>query len=190
MKELHRRSFVQLALSSIPFAVFGAAPTQGVPRSAVPVVRSGEDREGGPPKRSGTTTYKVLTQDTGGGLFVLEQLHKTIGGPHRHLHHEQDELFYVVAGEYVFEIGSERFRLKSGDSVLGPRGIPHAYLFVGDTPGRLLIAYTPAGKMEAFFRRSAPPLAADATPQEVTARTAAAYADYGMQYLGPPLVIE
>ncbi len=47
--------------------------------------------------------------------------------PRRHLHHSEEEWFYVIQGDYIFEIGTERFRLTSGDSVLGPRATyPHA----------------------------------------------------------------
>jgi uncharacterized cupin superfamily protein len=69
------------------------------------------------------------------------------------LHHNEDEWFYAIEGEYIVEVGSERFRLKSGDSILGPREVPHVWAFVGDTPGKMLIvSLAPANKMEAFFR--------------------------------------
>jgi quercetin dioxygenase-like cupin family protein len=158
-------------------------------------VGAGEDREGVPPRgRLGATTFKVLTHETQGGLFVMEQLHRSKGaGPDRHLHHEQDELFFVIEGEYIAEIGSQRFHLTAGDSVLGPRGTPHAYVFVGSTPGRMLISYAPAGKMEAYFRHfSAPGRAAPTDPssEAMMKWKLADYAEYGMQYLGPPLTIE
>jgi mannose-6-phosphate isomerase-like protein (cupin superfamily) len=187
MQKLGRRTFLQLVTSSLPLAALGAAPTASM---ASPVVIAGQDREGVPPRgRLGRTTFKVLTKETGGGLFVIEQLDRTKAGPDLHLHHEQDEQFYVIEGEYVFEIGTERFRLKSGDSVLGPRGVPHAYLFVGASIGRLLISYAPAGKMEAFFSQSsaARPASADMSPEAIAGRRTAMYADYGMKYLGPPL---
>lgn len=194
MNKLDRRSFLQQALASISLPLLGAAPLSAAAASAVRVA-SGEDREGVPPRgQRGGTTFKVLTHETNGGLFVMEQLHKSKGmGPDRHLHHEQDELFFVIEGEYIAEIGSNRVRLKAGDSILGPRGIPHAYLFVGTTPGRMLISYAPAGKMEAYFRsfsaagRVAP---TDNSPEAVTKRKAENYAAYGMQYIGPPLTIE
>jgi mannose-6-phosphate isomerase-like protein (cupin superfamily) len=185
MQTLHRRSFLQLALATVPLAAFGATPNA----TSGPVTSAGQDREGVPPRgRLGRTTFKVLTSETAGGLFVLEQLDRAKGGPDLHLHHEQDEHFYVLEGEYLFQVGSERFRLKAGDSVLGPRGVPHAYLFVGSRIGRMLIAYAPAGKMEAFFRTAAAgPALVDASPEAITAMKTARYADHGMKYLGPPL---
>jgi mannose-6-phosphate isomerase-like protein (cupin superfamily) len=97
------------------------------------------------------TTFKVLTAETAGAMFVMEQANAKKGGPSRHYHFDQDELFYVLEGEYVVEVGSERFNLSAGDCVLGPRRIPHAWAFVGETKGRLLLSYSPAGRMEEFF---------------------------------------
>lgn len=58
----------------------------------------------------------------------------------------------MIEGQYIAEIGSTSVVLKPGDSILGRREVPHAWVFAGDTPGRLLIAFGPANKMEAFFR--------------------------------------
>src|SRR5437879_7033404 len=78
----------------------------------------------------------------------MEQSNRKRGGPPRHLHHNEDELCYALEGEYIVEVGAERFFLKAGDCVLGPRGIPHVWAFVGDSAGRLLISFAPAGKMK------------------------------------------
>jgi len=132
-----------------------------------------------------STTYKVLTHDTSGALFVLEQSNQKKGGPPRHLHHDVDELFYSLEGHYVVEVGSERF-LKSGDCVLGPRKIPHAWAFAGDSPGRLLISFAPAGKMEAFFNeRESHGIKPGAYTTDASFMRA-----FGMELVGPPLVVE
>ncbi len=68
------------------------------------------------------------------------------------MHHNEDEWFYAIEGDYLLEVGSERLHLRAGDSILAPREVPHAWAFAGDTPGKLLIAFAPANKMEAFFR--------------------------------------
>jgi hypothetical protein len=41
---------------------------------------------------------------------------------------------------------------ESGDSVLGPRRVPHAFVYDGTGPGRILVGFTPAGRIEQFFR--------------------------------------
>src|SRR5512143_2161363 len=127
--------------------------------------------------------FKVSTEDSHGGLLVVEMTHHTKGGPGRHFHYEQDEWFYIVEGEYIFDVGGELVRLKPGDSVFGPRKVPHVWAFVGDQPGRILFIFTPAGQIEAFFRE---PGKTDVRPTPDPAD----YSAYRMELVGPPLAIE
>lgn len=129
--------------------------------------------------------YKVSSSDTDGDLFVIENTNDSRGGPPRHLHHEQEEWFYVVEGEYVAEIGGERYRLGPGDSVFAPRETPHVWAHVGEGTGRLIVAFRPAGEMEAFF---------DAMSQvkEAPSREElhGLFRSHGMEVAGPPLAVE
>ena len=145
-------------------------------------VAAGEDRFG---EQRGlgisTIDFKVSPQDED-GLLIIENTFHAKGGPARHLHYEQDEWFYAVEGEFIIEVGSERIRMSPGDSLLAPRKVPHVWAFVGDTRGRMLIAFMPAGKMEAFFREVTK---ANAMP----AQDPALWRAYGMELIGPPLTI-
>jgi mannose-6-phosphate isomerase-like protein (cupin superfamily) len=114
------------------------------------------------------------------GILVLENAFHQKGGPPRHLHYEQDEWFYAVEGEFIVEVGQERFSLKTGDSLLAPRMVPHVWAYVGATVGRMLIVFMPAGKMEAFFRNV---MKANAMPPQDPELWRA----HGMELLGPPL---
>ncbi len=129
-----------------------------------------------------TIQFKISPQD-GNGILVIENAFQKKGGPARHLHHEQDEWFYVIDGEFRFEVGQEKFVLKAGDSLLAPRKVPHAWAFIGDSHGRILITFMPAGKMEAFFREVTK---ANAMPPE----NPALWRAYGMELLGPPLGVD
>lgn len=124
--------------------------------------------------------FKITTAD-GDGVLVLENTFHAKGGPARHLHYEQDEWFYALEGEFAFEIGAEKFTLKPGESALGPRQVPHVWAFAGEGHGRILIAFMPAGKMEAFFREVTK---ANAMPPQAPALWRA----HGMELLGPPLM--
>src|SRR5512145_3330844 len=84
-----------------------------------------------------TMTFKVSSPDPH-GLFILENTFHQKGGPARHLHYHQDEWFYAVEGEFIIEVGSERFTLNPGDSLLAPRQVPHVWAYTGDTQGRML----------------------------------------------------
>jgi mannose-6-phosphate isomerase-like protein (cupin superfamily) len=125
---------------------------------------------------------KVSSADTAGRFFVFEHADMGNGGPPRHFHYEQDEWFYAMKGEFVFEVGDERFTLRPGDSLFAPRMIPHAWTHVGDEPGTLLLAVQPAGSLEAFFMENCamdrPP-----TPEEAER----SFAAHGMKVVGPPL---
>ena len=90
-----------------------------------------------------------------------------------HLHLSQEEYFYVLEGEVVFQVGDSRKHLRTGDSIVGPRLIPHAFAGAGEKAGRMLIAFSPAGKMEQFFRETK----AGMDP--------AVWARYDLKYVGP-----
>lgn len=128
---------------------------------------------------------KVSSQDTGGALYVFQHTDMGKGGPPRHVHHAQDEWFYVIKGDFVFEVGDERFRLKAGDSLFAPRKVPHAWAHIGNGPGTLLTAVSPAGTFEIFIRDTAR-LPTLPSPEEV----AKAFAAHDMTVVGPPLPVE
>ena len=126
--------------------------------------------------------FKVSTEDSHGGLSVVEIRHHAKGGPGRHIHFDQEEWFYVLEGEYVFEVGQTRMRLKPGDSAFGPRNVPHVWAFVGDQPGSILSVITPSGRVEEIFRamgktHAPPPL------------DPALFHAYGYELVGPPLAL-
>jgi len=151
----------------------------------LPVLRvaAGEDRFG---ERRGlgisVIAFKLMPQDSS-GLLILENTFRAKGGPARHLHYDQDEWFYALEGEFIVEVGQERIMLKAGDSLLAPRQVPHVWAYVGDTLGRMLIAFMPAGKMEAFFREVTKVNAMPPQDPEL-------WRVHGMELLGPPLAVE
>jgi len=183
LQNLDRRAFLGTALATLPLAMLAQTDETKVKPVRVP---SGEDRLG---ERHvigvSSTAFKVSTDDSAGALFVIEHASRRKGGPPLHLHHNENEWFYVIEGEYIAEIGSQRFQLKPGDSILGPREVPHAWAYVGAGPGKLLIAFAPAGKMEAFFRDNEKP-----RKEGEYLNDAAVYRAYGLELLGPPLSID
>ncbi len=107
------------------------------------------------------------------------------GGPARHLHHEQEEWFYVLEGEYVIEVGEERYEPGAGDSVLAPREVAHAWAHVGEGTGRLIAALQPAGEIEAFFEDLAK---LSNRPEREQLRRV--FGSHGMELTGAPLSID
>ena len=181
--QIERRSLLSGALAAFPLALI--AQSDGPATAKAVRLARGEDRLGEHHTIGvSTTDFKVLTKESRGDLFVMEHRSPKKGGPPRHLHHNEDEWFYVIEGDYVAEIGSDRFHLKPGDSVLAPREVPHAWAFVGDTPGRLLISFAPANRMEAFFRDNA-----NRPKNGEYLNDAEVYRAYGLELLGPPLPV-
>jgi quercetin dioxygenase-like cupin family protein len=149
---MQRRSFLSLASTAASAVASGQSLAHGSPSVIHPVL-SGKDRLDEAHSLGITSiAFKVLTRETHGELFIIEHATRQKGGPPRHIHPHQDEWFYVMDGEFLFEVGHDRVTLRPGGSILAPRNLPHAWAFVGTNGGKMLISYTPAGKMEAFFR--------------------------------------
>jgi mannose-6-phosphate isomerase-like protein (cupin superfamily) len=182
-----RRSFVE-SLLALPFGLAGASQRTPLPAAGVVKVAAGADRFDHVTKLPGgdLVYVKVATQDSAGALFLTEQpIDRRGSGPPKHYHEEQDEWFYCLAGEYVVEIGDQRFRLAPGDSILGPRRVPHAFVYDGAGTGRLLVAFAPAGRMERFFsdlERRGQYFGNGSAEDRETARR-----EYGIVNVGPPL---
>ena len=148
-------------------------------------VEAGKDRAGKSIRLfEGDTFYtKVSTQDTDGDIFVFESTRLKEGGPPLHFHYEQDEWWYILQGEFLFRVGDETFRAKAGDSVFGPRRVPHAFAKVGEGEARLLMFFQPAGKMEANFLAISEGVTANMTEAERKAFRK----EHGLEVVGPPI---
>lgn len=186
MNQTPRRTFLRTAVAA-PFAA--AALVQAgteVPDRSTVHLSADQDRFGQRRKVFGALPIdvKVGGADTGGTLLLIEQIDDRKGGPPKHVHHSQEEWFYVVEGSYVIEVGEERFELGRGDSVLAPRAIPHVWAHTGEGVGRLLIGFQPAGQMEDFFAIATK---LDGIPPgpELTQL----FREHGMELLGPPLAV-
>lgn len=95
---------------------------------------------------------KVSAKDTDGDLYIFESIRGKKGGPPLHYHFEQDEWWYILEGEFLFKVGEQTFTAKAGDSVFGPRMVPHAFAKINEGPSKMLMGFQPAGKMEEHFK--------------------------------------
>lgn len=187
---MKRRSFMHRTLAGLPFAglpleVLAVEQNQSTQRAGL-VVRAGDDRFREPYDLTvGHMECKVSGRDTGGAMAIFEALTYKDDRPVRHLHHEQDEWFFVLEGEYEIHVGDVVSRIGRGDSVFAPRKVPHVWGCVSESPGRLLALLQPAGTIEAFFRELPRYVARNASiaeMQELNRR-------HGMEVLGPRLPI-
>jgi quercetin dioxygenase-like cupin family protein len=183
---MKRRSFLKSAAAVLPtvgLQSFAIGQTSAPPPPGpIHPVDAGHDRFGETHSLGySSILFKTVPRETNDGLFIIEHTNMTKGGPPLHLHPHQEEWFYVMEGEVLFQIGDTRKLLHLGDSILGPRGIPHTFSLVGEKPGRMLIAFTPAGKMEQFFREAAVP----GQPK----LDAEMFRRHDMELVGPPIAV-
>src|ERR671911_311355 len=99
----------------------------------------------------GLEKFYALGEDTGGAFTLFEEAIAPQDRALPHLHHEEDQAFYVLEGEHEFVCDGRTFAAKAGSFVYVPRGTVHSYENVGTEHGRLLILSTPAGGTERIF---------------------------------------
>ena len=130
------------------------------------------------------TLVKVSPGDSNGQLAAFHLVAPPMSGPPRHVHSREDEWFYVLDGELVFEVDGERHTVGAGGSVWLRRGVVHAYQNFTDRDARLLIVTTPGDFSDFFVELSAAAPPGGMPAPEVFA---ALDARYGITTLGPPL---
>jgi quercetin dioxygenase-like cupin family protein len=115
---------------------------------------------------------------SGGAYGLVEMIGPAGDMPPVHVHHRDDEAFYVLEGRVTLFLGEQAIELEAGACALAPRGVPHTYR-VGTDGARWLVVGSPAG-FEAFVREvAAAPGADPSAVAEVAAR-------HGIELLGPP----
>jgi mannose-6-phosphate isomerase-like protein (cupin superfamily) len=102
-------------------------------------------------------TFLLTAEQTDGAYAVFEFFVPPGSGSSPHIHHREDEAFYVIDGEFEFTIAGQPLRVGAGQSVFGQRSVPHNFKNVGSTPGRMIVTVTPAG-LERFFAEVGTPL--------------------------------
>ena len=83
----------------------------------------------------GLATIKATKEQTGGQYTLVEVLNAEGEGP-LHVHHREDEGFWILEGRLSFEVGEEKIKAGPGSFVFGPKDVPHRYT-VGSGPARL-----------------------------------------------------
>jgi quercetin dioxygenase-like cupin family protein len=98
---------------------------------------------------------KATAADTGGQMTIVEVTEHPGAEAPLHVHHRDDEAFWVLEGDVTFEVGDETIKASAGDYVFGPRDIPHRFT-VGDGGCRMLFIMVPGG-MEEVIRATSEP---------------------------------
>jgi len=132
----------------------------------------------GPVGGEANTADMLATREQTGGTFGVWRYTSTIpGGPPLHIHRAEDEFFYVLSGEFNFQLGDCIKRAPAGSFVFIPKDVVHTFQHVGPEPGALLGTVHPGG-FEGLFQ---------GLPRADEATVRALFKKHGMEVIGPPL---
>ncbi|MGH2548711.1 MAG: cupin domain-containing protein [Thermomicrobiales bacterium] len=135
---------------------------------------------------SSLTIIKATSASTGGQMSILEITEPPNSVAPLHVHHHEDEAFWILDGDVTFEVGGNLIEAHTGDYVFGPRDIPHRYS-IGPNGCRMLFIMTPGGFDQMVIEMSLPavrrtlPPASDEEPD--WAHIAAVASKYGNELL-------
>jgi quercetin dioxygenase-like cupin family protein len=178
-----------LAFLALPAGAFAQKKASGERRPKGFTIKAGEGRKHGHLQLKGVNQnvldVKISGSDTEGDLAVFEQTSLSKGrGTPLHVHPSQDEIFYVLEGNYRFKVGEDKYALSAGDSIFLPRAVPHAWTQASEK-GKMLVILQPAGKLEDFFVT-----VASLDHQPTQKEMASLFARNDMQVVGPPLPLD
>lgn len=133
----------------------------------------------------GVTTFKVVGDQSGGGLTVIEGVSAPGEGPPLHVHREQDEFIYTLDGTYRVRLGADVIEVVPRSFVFIPRNTPHTWQNVGEEFSCFIATLVPASvEFEEFFHRYGE-LAPEERGIEAFSRLAAETG--AIEISGPPL---
>jgi quercetin dioxygenase-like cupin family protein len=168
-------------------SVSSLLPAQTAVAGKVTVAQSGESRfTFSTAQQARLSPCKLTSEDTAGALSAFELSALPQSGPYLHVHHREDEWYYVLSGEFLFKAGGEPQTLRAGASIWLPRGIAHVWANLTTAEASLLLVCQPGG-FEKFFEEMGNEMEKVDSPGAQD-KMKAVMAKYGMELLGPPLL--
>jgi quercetin dioxygenase-like cupin family protein len=127
-------------------------------------------------------TLKLTRDETNGDYYTFELITPPGLGIPPHVHEREDEVIYVVEGEFAIWLAGETFTATAGATIHFPRHTPHGFQNSGASPGKTLWTVMPGTNFEPFFEQlgALPPGPPD------LAKVAAIFGNYDIQLLPPP----
>jgi quercetin dioxygenase-like cupin family protein len=88
-------------------------------------------------------TIKATSESTGGAFSMVHHIAPPGHATPYHLHHVEDEAFYVLEGEFTFVCDGKKTIVSAGGYIFLPRGIPHGIRCTGSDPSTMLVLAMP-----------------------------------------------
>lgn len=132
-------------------------------------------------------TVKAAGEQTDGRYTILEQICAGAPPP-MHIHDNEEEAFYLVAGSIDLYVGDDVHKVEAGAFCLVPRGVRHSFVSTSPEPARMLVLVSPAG-FERFFlevEQRFPEAGGLPAPDEVVPVLGEMASRYGLRIVGPP----
>jgi quercetin dioxygenase-like cupin family protein len=132
-------------------------------------------------------TFLATGEDTHGQFALIEAVARRGNVPPPHIHHREDEIFYVLEGEVVVSVGDRTTKGTAGTMFFLPRDVPHSFTIESEQ-SRMLILLTPAG-LEGWFKEFSVPARAMTLPEadepayEEVRRMLEAAPRYGIEFV-------
>jgi len=133
--------------------------------------------------------FKATAQSTGQSFSLIEQDLPAGFATPLHVHHAEDEAFYVLAGTLTFICGDQRWDVATGAFIFLPKDLAHGFVVTGAAPARLLQFTIPGGFEQFHVEMGEPAQSLSLPPPDAPdlAKMQILAAKYGVEIVGPPI---
>jgi quercetin dioxygenase-like cupin family protein len=139
---------------------------------------------------NGRLTIRRSARSAPDNVAIIEQLLPEGDSPPLHQHAREDEVFHILEGVVRFRLGGTEVTAQAGETLVGPKGVPHSFHVV--SPHARILTFTVGGDFEGMVREMSRPAgdglppATAPSPELIEALTAAC-ARHHIEIVGPPL---
>ena len=164
-------------------------PVQAALSGKVAVAKPGESRfPFSTAEQAKLSPCKLTSEDSAGACSAFELSALPQSGPALHVHHREDEWYYVLSGEFLFKAGGVEHTLPAGGSIWLPRGTPHVWTNLSAVEAKIILVCQPGGFEKFFEEMGAEMGKVQLDSPSTQKKMAEVFAKYGMEMLGPPLL--
>ncbi len=127
-------------------------------------------------------SFKTTSAESGGAHALFEMTVNPGSGTPPHIHHAEDEMFYVLEGELSLWCGDSKSVGRPGSFVAVPKGTVHRWANESSGPAKSLVFLVPGGFDEFLMRIGEPITRADQVSLPPTREEIEAALSIAMEY--------